>query len=56
MRVFTYKTKLTEDRKVVLEKEVSMNRPNDVAGLSYEETKFAMKKYRQLKRNMNGRR
>lgn len=28
MRVVKYKTKLTEDRKVVLEKEVSMNRPD----------------------------
>lgn len=45
MRVVKYKTKLTEDRKVVLEKEVSMNcpdldktvrSPNDVARFDRE--------------------
>lgn len=36
MRVVKYKTKLTEDRKVVLEKEVSTNCPNDVARFARE--------------------
>ena len=57
MRVVKYKTKLTEDRKVVLEKDVSMNRPdldktvrspNDVARFARE---FLHNLYEYEKRN-----
>lgn len=48
MRVVKYKTKLTEDRKVVLEKEVNMNRPDDVALFARE---FLHDLYEYEKRN-----